>query len=174
MWPLLKYDWACDYTTERDCTSKFIFYEAGIENHYFIQAERKSHASPAGCPEYSWLGWSNEECAGAPFEFDPPDDNLAEILQVSSEERGLWRIQQYYDYDRYTGVPCTYFNIYAAEDPDSNSPPGACVENGFKIDYKDASIPTNVGMGTGFTMSRMMMLGIYDPQASLNSIPYCS
>lgn len=65
VWPLIKYDWSCSYTTEKDCTSKFIFYETEIANHFFIQDQRKAVAAPDGCPEYSWWGWSDAECTKA-------------------------------------------------------------------------------------------------------------
>ena len=36
VWPLIKYDWNCSYTTDRDCTSKFIFHSAGVDGYYYI------------------------------------------------------------------------------------------------------------------------------------------
>jgi hypothetical protein len=42
VWPLIKYDWSCSYTTEKDCTSKFVFYETEIPNYYYIQDQRKA------------------------------------------------------------------------------------------------------------------------------------
>ena len=83
-----------------------------------------------------------------------PDDRLAEILQVSSEERGLWRLEQQYDFDRYTGKRCTFFHILPAENPLIPKTPGACVRGGFKVDMRDASVFTAVGLGRGKVMSR--------------------
>jgi hypothetical protein len=108
------------------------------EGVYWIQSEvRAQPKSEGGCPENSWLAWSDSECA------DVMDNSLewASIQQVGLAERGLWKFVKFVDTSQDSCV--TYFIRPYVQNPTSAD---VCVNFEFQLDYIDKFFHHKMGM----------------------------